>query len=98
MWSVREYARMPPPRLSGSTLGTDTVFPSESVRETVPAPLYPESPNTVGDVPGLMYFNSGAIKSCEDVAKQPGFDIRFEARIAERPYSSERNETHTMGL
>jgi hypothetical protein len=33
----------------------------------------------------LRYFKSGAIKSCDEVAKQPGLDILFADRMAERP-------------
>lgn len=69
MWSVSEYGRKPPARLSGVTLGTVVGLPSSSfVPATVPAPLYPEMPNTVGPHAGFTYFSNGAISSCVEVA------------------------------
>jgi len=76
---------MPPPRLSGDTFGMLNGRPSGSFLEMVPAPLYPDTPKTVGHAPTLRYFTSGAIRSCDDVAKHPGLAILFDARIAERP-------------
>jgi hypothetical protein len=35
---------------------------------TVPAPLYPDSPNTVGSAFGAICPTSGAISICADVA------------------------------
>ena len=69
MWSVSEYGRIPPPRLSGVTLGkVSGRVPTSPGWVTVPAPLYPETPKTVGQAGGARYGRRGAMRSCVEVA------------------------------
>ncbi|KAJ7359515.1 hypothetical protein DFH08DRAFT_411872 [Mycena albidolilacea] len=68
MCPVSAYGRTPPPRLSGETFDALAGAPSGFVTMTVPAPLYPDSANTVGSAFGAMCPTSGAISICADGA------------------------------